>query len=153
MSNSNKKILSIVSIIVLWMAGGQYNKAFRRFGITAIIIGLIIWKTNAGVAWWKLSPLFLIIPMLFRGYGVDSWIAKVFKKEWLIRVAYASMLSLPMALAGILQHKLIALLAIPLVIGAFQIRAGSLFHIGKKDFLIEDFFRSLSLGTGIWLAL
>jgi len=147
------QIISSLGIIACWMAGGQYHKAIRRLGIPAIMAVVVGMEIVSGGIWWHYLPLILIFPELFLGYGVGSWAAKTFKKEWLIRLAYATALAIPIALCGLFQWKLIGLLSFILLNGAFQIRAGSLFQVDKKDFLIEDFFRSLALSTSLWLVL
>lgn len=147
------QIVSTLGIISCWMAGGQWHKAIRRFGIPTIMFILIFLASTNGGIWWNYIPLILIFPELFLGYGVGSWAAKVFKKEWAIRVAYATALSIPIILCGLFQWKLSGFLSVILLNGAFQIRAGSLFPIGGKDFLIEDFFRSLALSISLWLVL
>jgi hypothetical protein len=147
------QIISTIGIIACWLAGGQWEKSIRRYGISSIIIGLIIWKSMSGGIWWSYIPLILLCPELFLGYGTGSWAADVFKKEWAIRAAYATALAIPIILCGLLQLKLIGIFSLILLNGAFQIRAGRLFKMGKKDFLIEDFFRSLALSISLWLVL
>jgi len=147
------QIISSLGIIFAWMLGGQWEKAIRRYGISAIIISLIIWRSLNDGIWFLYTPLVFLFPELFLGYGTGSWAAEHFKKEWLIRFMYALALAIPISLCGLLQDKALSLLSFPILIASFQIRAGSLFHIGKKDFLIEDFFRSLALSTSLWLSL
>jgi hypothetical protein len=127
-----KAIIAWVGIVVSGMYGGQKNKAVRRFGIPAICL-LIGWPIG----------LLLVLP-LSMGYGVDSvlgaWLGHI---EWLIRLVYALLLSLPFAFFGLRRWVFASIL---LVI-AFQIQAGSLGRISFfGDILVEDVIRYGILG-------
>ena len=144
-------------ICVLWLVGGQVEKGFRRFGIPGSVSLAVLWgvfiKERAKrpkLAWSALAWL-LCIPVLSMGYGVDSWLGKVFKKDLTIRVAYAIILSLPFFVFERVTGEP-GWFIIPTVvslIGAFQVRAGSLFQIGEFDVLVEDVVRSLTFGTAV----
>lgn len=139
--------LSNLLIIAAWMCGGQWNKAYRRFGIPIVIIATITMVCLHGGVWWHYLLLVGLFPELFLGYGSGSWAGKLFKQEWAIRLAYAVMLWIPIAVSLLILGRLLYLpTSLCLLVGAFQIRAGSLFKVGAKDFLIEDFFRSLAVG-------
>jgi len=122
---------------VLWggLSGGQGKqggKAPRRFGIPAICL-LIGWPVG----------LLLAIPLSI-GYGVDSilgnWLGNI---EWLIRVVYALLLSLPFLFFGLWRWVWAAIL----LVVAFQVQAGSLGHLNAfGDILIEDIVRYGTLG-------
>lgn len=133
------------------MLGGQFGSAWRKYGCMSSIILLFIWRITHGSIWWHITPILLICPAMFLGYGEKSWFMKVLKNEELVRVSEGVVLWIPMALCSILQTYYWSTgISIALTVGAFQIRAGS-FKIGKKDFLWEDLFRSLALAASITL--
>lgn len=144
-------ILFMAAVVLSWMLGGQYGSAWRKYGIITALIALGIWRSLHGGIWWQYIPLLLLCPELFLGYGTHSWLEKWLHEDWEIRLAYALMLWLPIALTAAIVGFL---WAIPLscfgLITAFQIHLGS-FKIGKKDFLWEDFTRSLTVG--VWVVL
>lgn len=137
------KILKIIMAVFSWlgmlftgMFGGQKEKGARRFGLPTIATGFAIgWN---GFQWKDLSFL-LLIPILCMGYGVDSILgAVVFHNEFLIRVLYSLLLSIPFIFYGLTRWVICAIL----LIIAFQIRAGSLGNISWfGDVLIEDLIR------------
>ena len=93
----------------------------------------------------KYLGLLLLIPILVMGYGVNSKLMKIFKKEWLVRCMYALILAQPFWFFG-WEHALVATVTL---IGAFQIRAGG-FKIGTRyDFLYEDLARYMTLGINL----
>lgn len=131
-----KAILGFLGILWGGISGGQgkqLGKAPRRFGIPLIclLIGF-----PAGVLF--------VIP-LSMGYGVDSvlgdWLWHI---EWLIRLVFALILSLPFYFAGLWR----GVWASVLLVIAFQIHAGSLgYTAGFGDWLIEDLIRYGTLGA------
>lgn len=125
-------ILFVIGIIVLGLIGGQKNKGARRFGIPGLtfVAGLINFR-------WKNLSFLLLIPVLAMGYGENSFLMGIFHNDTLVRLAYAVILSIPFAFLGIKRF----LIALPLIIGAFQIRGGSLASFGGFDILIEDIVR------------
>lgn len=141
-------------IMVLWLIGGQINKGARRFGVPGITVMVSLWRVFYSSK--KRHPRFalatlawlLCIPVLCVGYGIDSWFARVFKKELTIRIVYAIILSIPFLVFERMVGEPWWFIAPTLIslIGAFQVRARSLFHIGKFDVLIEDIARSLVFG-------
>lgn len=132
-----KSIVVALGTMFLGMFGGQKNKGARRFGISGLSIPLGGFKRRA----W---PLVLLIPVLVIGYGENSWLYKVFGSDTLVRVGYASMLSFVFLFYGFRRF----VVAWVLLVGAFQVRAGSLGHIGWfGDILIEDTVRYGVLGV------
>lgn len=142
-------------ICACWMIGGQVNKAARRFCIPSLAVAATLLrvgfsnKKQRSRAAWAAIAWGLIIPVLSTGYGIDSWLGKVFKRnELTIRLVYAIMCSLPFFVFERLVGEpwwWIGVTVIALV-GAFQVRAGKLGTIGEFDFLIEDIFRGLVFG-------
>lgn len=126
-------ILFVVGIVILGMIGGQKNKATRRFGIpgAAFLFALI-----QGVGWRSVAIL-LFIPTLVMGYGENSWLMGIFHNDILVRIAYAFLLALPFLVFGLIRFAI----ALPCLIVAFIIKAGSLGTIDGFDFLLEDIIR------------
>lgn len=150
-------ILTIPAVMILWLIGGQINKAVRRYGVpgvallSAVITSLKDDKNKN--KWYKYLPLLVAIPILSIGYGTDSALKKVFKKDWIVRVVYGIILSLPFLALTLMTTNpywkyIITVLSL---CGAFSIQAGSLGRIGTFDILIEDIIRSAVLGINILL--
>ena len=138
--NIFKWIATIFSITIAGMYGGQKNKGTRRFGIPGIAF---ITALFSGLKWRSLAFL-LLIPILVMGYGENSILMGFLGVEWLVRLVYALLLSLPFFLFSWRR----GLIASVLLIGAFQIHAGSLGHISWfGDLLIEDIVRYSVLGS------
>lgn len=137
--------------VVLWMLGGQINTAIRRYGLPVLssIAAFIVKRKGRGR--WIGFVILLYIPILCIGYGIDSKLGKwLGGREWLIRLLYSFVCCVP--LVGILGFtgewwKLIVI--VPVVIGVFQIRAGSLGKIWDCDILVEDICRATILGSAI----
>lgn len=148
------------AIMVLWMIGGQINKGVRRFGIPGTsMIGAVFWRLTDGEKksfkeTSKLLVLLLLIPVLVMGYGINSKLMKIFKKDLTVRIAYAIMVSIPLGIYAIITPNPFwkyPIITTSLIV-AFQVRAGSLSKIGVYDVLIEDMVRGLVLGYSlIWL--
>lgn len=145
--------------MLLWMLGGQINKGLRRFGVPAIsLIGIYIriiskWSKIGSKNWWRGWLILLYIPILSTGYGVDSCLMKIFKKDWLVRIMYGLFLALPQVLYCLIVGKyvllLIPLIGLPVIC---SIRGGSLGKVGKYDLLIEDVLRGFFFGqTILWV--
>ena len=134
-----KAILAWLGIVLSGMYGGQKNKAVRRFGIPAISIGF-----GLSMGWrWQYLAFLGFIPVLIMGYGVDSVLGGLLGHiEWLIRLVYAMLLSLPFLFFGLFRW----VVAAALLVLAFQIHAGSLGVIWGMDILIEDIVRYGVLG-------
>lgn len=131
-----KSILLTLATTFLGMFGGQKNKAARRFGIPGIAL------ISGGIST-RALPLLLLIPTLVMGYGESSWLRQTLGgSDILTRLVYGLLLSLPFLFYGLKRF----LAAVILLIIAFQIRAGSLGHIGSFDILIEDIARYSLLG-------
>lgn len=145
-------------IMGMGMVGGQWEKGVRRYGVPCLaMVKEFIEMFNKDKDK-KNKAKFLIfglmIPVLSMGYGVNSFYKKIFKKEWLIRLAYAITLSIPfcayLALTGASGFKYIVCAGA--LIGAWQVRAGSLGRIGSFDILIEDIVRYFTVGRLItWI--
>jgi len=139
-------IWTIVPLIVLLgMWGGQRYKIVRRGGIpTVATLSALNQKKK-----WKALGLMLLWGILSMGYGENSWLMKVFKKDWIVRIVYGVVLSLPIY---ILSWKvgLIGTLALPT---AWSLRLPS-FKIYKEfDFLWEDAVRYTTLGVIITISI
>ncbi len=133
--------------MILGMVGGQVNKAVRRYGISTV--GLILNISNSKLSikekLKRFGLLVLLVAVFSIGYGQESTIGKFIKQDWLIRIIYASILSI-----GFLFFKMwyAPLILIPI----WQIRMGS-FNVIGYDFLFEDMFRYLSVGILITIAI
>lgn len=134
-------IKSVVAFFaMLWggLSGGQgkqAGKAPRRFGVPAFAIGF-----GLSIKWsWKYLAFLLFVPILSLGYGVDSQLGSFCGHiEWLIRLVYALLLSLPFYIFGLWRGVIASLL----LCSAFQVYAGSLGNISwLGDILIEDICR------------
>lgn len=137
-------IITAITMTVLGMMGGQGKiggKTTRRIALPSVAT-IFAWFSGLG---WKALVFLLWIPLLSMGYGVDSHIgAACFHIEWLIRLVYAVLLSLPFIVFSLTRWIICAIL---LVI-AFQVEAGSLGYTSWfGDFLIEDICRYLTLGV------
>lgn len=149
-----------ILIVSYWELGGQIDKSIRRYGIPSVIFTMTVLKcTFWGGVWWHYLPLALLFPELFLGYGQGSWAASVFKQEWAIRLAYASLMLLPIIITDLACHVRLGwmLAQSVLMLGAFQIMAGG-FDVGtlkgeRKQFLYEDCFRSTALSLCLWVVL
>lgn len=135
-----KHLLVAWGVAVLGLMGGQGRiggKAPRRFGIPVFILAMGNFSK-------KTLPFLLLMPILAIGYGESSWISSYFSnQEWIVRLAYAFLLSLPFLFYGIKRW----LWAVVTLVAAFQVRAGSLGHVGFwGDILAEDLCRYLILG-------
>jgi hypothetical protein len=87
-----KAIIAWVAMVLAGMRGGQKDKVWRRVGFPVIAV-----SAGWSFGWsWKYLAFLLFIPILSMGYGVDSimW-AWCFHIEWIIRLVYALLLSLP----------------------------------------------------------
>jgi len=138
-----KWIGTIFGTMFLGMAGGQGKtggKAPRRFGIPGMAF---LASLGDGFQWRDLVFL-LLIPVLVMGYGTNSILMAWLGVEWLVRLVYALLLSVPFFLFGWRRGVFAAvLLAI-----AFQVQAGSLGHVSWfGDILIEDIVRYGILGV------
>lgn len=153
-------VIIILGTNILWQIGGQICKAARRYGIPSLAILIGLWETFKAhdSKKEKLRVLFflLLIAVLSMGYGVNSVIRKLFDKEWAVRLVYALLLSLPFLALTIYSDYMLwweFWVGTALLIGAFQVRAGLLFHVGTKDVLIEDIFRATATSINILFAL
>ena len=128
-------------LVVMGMWGGQRTKGIRRFGIPGLA------TTVAGIqdikdkkSRWRRYLLLLLMFVLAMGYGENSALMKVFKKDWIVRIVYGVILSIPFVVMGIWVAPL-------LLAGAWSIRAGGFKIWGGYDFLYEDLIRYTTLGS------
>lgn len=137
-------IIFALLITICYLIGGQLEKSVRRYGVPVFAGMFAIIKDEDKKFREKLRYFMLlaIIGVLSMGYGENSWLKKAFPWEWMVRFAYAFILAIVFAIAGSSF-----LMCFPVLVIAFQIRAGKLFSIGKFDFLIEDIFRALAIFT------
>lgn len=137
-----KWVAIIFSTITLGMMGGQGKiggKATRRFGIPGLAF---ITSLGDGFQLKDLSFL-LLIPLLVMGYGENSHLMQIFGIDWLVRLVYSLLLSIPFFFFSWRR----GLIAGILLVVAFQVRAGSLGHVNWfGDILIEDIIRYFVLG-------
>ena len=127
--------------IAMGMFGGQWCKGIRRFGIPGLA------TTVAGIKdikdkklRWKLYFVALLSFVLAMGYGENSFLMKVFKKDWLVRIIYGLILSIPFLINGVWVAPI-------LLAGAWSIHAGGFVIYKKFDFLFEDLIRYTTLGS------
>lgn len=126
-------VIFIIGVVALGMLGGQKNKAARRFGIPGLAF---LFALLQGLGW-RSCALLLFIPTLAMGYGQNSFLFGFLHHEALVRIAYAFCLAIPFLIFGLVRF----MIALPCLIAAFSIHAGSLGKIGGFDFLIEDMIR------------
>jgi len=141
------KILKSVWIalftMIFGMSGGQGKiggKAPRRFGIGIFSFITAIFHDGFD---WKDCTFLLLIPFLIMGYGENSFLMGWLGSEWLVRVVYGLLLSLPFFFFGWRRGAFAGiLLAI-----AFSVHLGSFGNIaGFGDLLGEDAVRYGILG-------
>jgi len=127
--------------VIMGMWGGQRTKGIRRFGISGLA------TTFAGIkdikdrkVRWRRYFLALLSFLLAMGYGENSWLMKVFKKDWIVRIIYGCLLSIPFLIMGVWLAPL-------LLAGAWSVRAGGFKIYKDYDFLWEDFVRYTTLGS------
>ena len=139
-----KRIFTVISVTLMGMAGGQkgITKGVRRFGIPGLATLLGFFSKNKKKAW----AFTLLIPILCIGYGENSFLMGIFNSDFIVRIVYGLLISIPFIVFGITKWLFTAL---SLMI-AFSIRAGSLGSIGGFDVLVEDICRYLTLG--FWIA-
>ena len=121
-------IAFVVVITILGLLGGQGWKWARRFGIP--VFTFIASRFRA-------VPVLLLALPLSMGYGVSSNLMSWLGNDTLVRLVYAFLISLFFTRKG-LRHWF---WSAALLIGAFQIHAGSMGHIGSLDILVEDIIR------------
>jgi len=147
--------------MILWLIGGQVAKWARRYCVPtfAILAGLVRYlrdpKRNEHAS--KILVLIPLIGILSMGYGINSRLGKYLKKEWLIRLIYAIMISIPLWIYAFITPTVPLLNMVYVtagLAGAFQIHAGKLGTVGTFDILIEDLVRSFVFGVSLtWLLL
>lgn len=138
-------------VILLWCLAGQINKLFRPIGVPLSIIAIYLLWHNHSI--WYFIPTLLYGFELTLGYGDDSRLMKWLRNDESVRVVYSIMCCIPVIITCALTENWLSSISILGIIGAFQLRLGSLGKIGKYDFLSDDIFRGLSIGFGMSLAL
>lgn len=136
------KIFVVIIVTILGMAGGQRIKGLRRFGIpgvASLITSFKLLKTKKKV-YLKEYLLLLLSFLLAMGYGENSWMMKVCKKDWIVRIVYGLAISIPFLFFKLWVAPL-------LLCSAWSVRAGGFKISEKYDFLWEDFIRYVTLGT------
>jgi hypothetical protein len=133
------------------MTGGQLIKATRRYGVPLLAAAFMYLGQEKKRDKIKGLVLLILIPLLSMGYGQNSKLFSWLKKDWLVRLAYGLLVSIPFWFFG----GWYASIALPL---AYSIRDKWLplpsFKVYKDyDFLWEDFFRFLTLGVLITLTI
>ena len=130
-----KAVFTTLSVMFMGMFGGQKEKSVRRFGIPSLAF-VMDWKRG-----W---PFLLLIPVLVMGYGENSILMKWIGIEFIVRIIYATLLSVPFIFFGLWRF----LFAVVLLSIAFLIHAGSIGYISWfGDILIEDIIRYGVLGA------
>jgi hypothetical protein len=132
-------IILALLITSCYLIGGQIEKSVRRYGVPTFAAAFVAIK-NKGKNRYRALLLLGLIGILSIGYGEKSIIRKWVKADWATRLIYSQLLALIFILAGCKFY-----FAIPILAGAFQVRAGKIFSIGKFDVLIEDIYRALAI--------
>ena len=127
--------------VLMGLVGGQRIKGIRRFGIPGLAV------TVAGIKdikdrkiRWKRYLLVFLMFLLAIGYGENSALMKVFKRDWIVRIVYGILLSIPFLILGVWIAPI-------LLAGAWSIRAGGFKIYKTYDFLFEDLIRYTTLGS------
>ncbi len=143
-------IISVLLTTIVWMLGGQFGSAWRKYGIMAISVAYCAYNVSCGTSWLSYIPIMPFCAILFLGYGEKSWFMKVLKNEELVRIIDALALAIPLLVICFLRHKqwFNYLIVLCSLIGAFQIRGGG-FKIGNKDFLFVDLARGFAVGLSL----
>lgn len=139
--------LIVPYVTIMWLLGGQLAKIIRP---TAIPLGIVaigaLWGIYGLVA---PLPALLYGGILTIGYGEDSKLMKWLHNETMVRLVYALLCCIPVALMCWLTWQPWKLWGCLLIITAFQIRAGRLGKIGKYDILIPDIARGGAVGWSV----
>lgn len=142
---------SVPLVILFGMLGGQINKLFRPIGIPLSIAA--IYAIHHNHEWWCILPTFLYGFLITLGYGPNSKLFEFLQDEELAIDAYSVICCLPIVFTFLLTKNLNAAFGILIVLGAFQIKLGSLGKIGKYDIEINDIFRWSAIGIAMAWAL
>lgn len=143
--------LSIPLVTLFGMLGGQLNKLFRPIGIPLAIIGAYFIHPNH--EWFCILPTLLYGVILTIGYGENSKLFKLFNDDEMTMDVYSILCCIPLIITFLLTKNLTSAFGILIVLGAFQIRLGSIGKIGKYDILWNDFFRWGAVGIAMAWAL
>lgn len=152
----------VIGVMLLWILGGQIHKGFRRYGISGGASLIVLWKVLGARVKGKevlktlatIGFLLTLIAVFSLGYGVDSWLIKRLKKEWLVRVVYGLLVGFPFSI-WFMFYKFSwgAVVGCPLsLMGVFSLHLSS---VKVKDFeiLFEDVLRGLVIGGWMWILL
>lgn len=143
--------LIVPLVTILWMVAGQINKLFRPIGIPLSTIGVYCLLVNG--VWWYCLPSLLYGFELTNGYGDNSKLMKWLKNDETVRIVYSVMCCLPVMITIAMTQNWSSSFSLLLILLAFQLRLGSWGKLGKYDILADDFFRGISIGLAISLAL
>lgn len=138
-------------VVILWLIGGQCWKPARRYLIPIIATLYASFLKDRRKRW--LAPLLLLLSaILSLGYGENSALRKLLcGSDFWTRVVMALLIASVPITYGIFSHgasmSIITVTAVNLL--AWQVRAGSLFKIGRYDVLIDDIARASALGLSI----
>ena len=148
-------LIFILTVMAFGMIGGQVHKPARRFGVPILTVIYSIYNDIKDSKGSKVRNLIflLLAPILIMGYGENSKLLKIFKKDWIVRIVYGVLISIPFGLF-VLANDLnffIYIICLASLVLAYSTKAGRLGHIGEFDFLIEDMIRFSVIGRLIIL--
>ncbi|HOX54632.1 MAG TPA: hypothetical protein PLC32_04215 [Candidatus Omnitrophota bacterium] len=86
-----KAVFTALSIMIAGCLGGQKNKGVRRYGIPGIAILASLGKKFR----FKHLAFLLFIPVLVMGYGENSILMNWLRSDFLVRIVYGVLLSIP----------------------------------------------------------
>ena len=137
--------------MLFYMWGGQTEKWVRPVGVSLSIFSLYLAFHLS--TWYVGLPALLYGFELTFGYGINSPFHIWLKDDEWVRDVYAVWCCIPVIIAMFITWNLLAIVGCLLIMASFQVRAGSLFSIGKYQFLIEDAYRSFAIGLAMSIAL
>ena len=138
------KILLVILVTIAGMIGGQRIKGIRRFGIPGIaslITTFKLLKTKKKV-YAKEYTMLVLMFLLALGYGENSFLMKLCKKDWIVRLCYGCLLSVPFLILGFYFAPI-------MLMAAWSVRAGGIKLDNGYDILFEDVIRYTTLGICI----
>ena len=127
--------------IALGMIAGQRWKFLRRFTLPGLATTVATIKDVKNKKFrWRVYTLSLLSFILAMGYGENSFLMKICKRDWVVRIVYGCLLSFPFLLLGVWVAPI-------LLAAAWSVRAGGFKIYKSYDFLWEDFIRYTTLGS------
>ncbi len=139
--------LIVPLIVAAWCVAGQQNKVLRP--ILVPIIGFAGALLFGAYSWWTGLPILLYGIILTIGYGEHSKLMQWLKNETLVRLVFSLLCCIPILLLTWLTWQPYKILICFGILGAFQIRGGSIGHIGKYDILLVDILRATAISSAI----